>query len=139
MSLSADRSTPRNFLTACVLLLLKEAPAHGYELLQRLHNFDMGHDTGRLYRTLRALEEEGLVRSGWETGNGHERRSYVLTPAGNAWLESCVNHVEGHRRTLDRFASRYRAAVQARVAALVQTRGDHRLHLAFMATFGSNA
>ena len=51
-----------------LLLLLAENPAHGYELLERLKvlpeapNADRGH----LYRTLRRLEEQGLVTSTWQ-------------------------------------------------------------------------
>src|SRR5918992_1317651 len=49
---------PRNFLRPCVLLLLREEPAHGYDLLQRLRQFGfMRDDPGRLYRALSALED----------------------------------------------------------------------------------
>src|SRR5919205_446393 len=57
---------PRNFLRPCVLLLLRESPAHGYDLLERLKAFGFpGSDPGGLYRMLRGLEDEGLVRSAW--------------------------------------------------------------------------
>ena len=60
-------SLPRNFLRPCVLLLLRESPAHGYDLLERAKAFGFTRwDPGGLYRVLRALEEEGLVRSAWE-------------------------------------------------------------------------
>jgi hypothetical protein len=36
-------------------------------------------------------------------------------------------------------SSRYRVEVQARVAALIQARGDQRLRAAFTAAFGSGA
>ena len=119
-----DGSIPRNFLTACILLFLKESPAHGYDLLQRLRGFGLAHDSGGLYRTLRALEGEGLLRSAWESGKGRGRRSYLLTPAGNAWLDRWVHHLDGHRRTLDRFATRYQAAVTAPAAGHHSGRQD---------------
>jgi PadR family transcriptional regulator PadR len=71
-----------------LLLLLKEAPSYGYELLERLPQFGMKKDHASLYRTLRALENEGLVRSGWEERvRGPDRRRYEVTVAGEAWLD----------------------------------------------------
>ena len=52
---------PKNFLRPCLLLLLREERAHGYDLLERIQSlgFD-GSDPGGLYRALRALENDGL-------------------------------------------------------------------------------
>ena len=110
-----DRPTggqPKKFLRPCTLLLLKESPAHGYDLLERLAAFGFARDPGGLYRALRALESEGLVRSDWQTSaNGHERRTYVLTGEGEQWLRSWASTLEGSRRLLDRFLGRYEEAV----------------------------
>ena len=57
---------PKDFLRPCLLLLLREGSAHGYELLESVCAFGFDHsDPGALYRTLRRLEEDGLVQSGW--------------------------------------------------------------------------
>src|SRR4028118_363495 len=46
---------PKNFLRPCLLLLLREHPAHGYDLLERLRPLGFNRDDpGRLYRALRA-------------------------------------------------------------------------------------
>src|SRR4051812_49819457 len=59
---------PKNFLRPCLLLLLHEAPAHGYELRERLRPLGFNRDDpGRLYRALRALEGANLVRSAWQS------------------------------------------------------------------------
>jgi PadR family transcriptional regulator, regulatory protein PadR len=81
---------PRNFIRPCLLLLLKERPAHGYDLVERLHAaFIDDLDPGGVYRTLRAFEREGLVRSTWSTsGSGPARRTYSLTTAGT----DCLRH-----------------------------------------------
>ncbi len=56
---------PKNFLRPCLLLLLHESPAHGYELRERLRPLGFNRDDpGRLYRALRTLEEAGLVAIG---------------------------------------------------------------------------
>src|SRR4051794_1616804 len=41
---------PRNFLRPCLLLLLQERPAHGYDLVERLHtSFIDDTDAGGVY------------------------------------------------------------------------------------------
>src|ERR671936_905368 len=69
-------SLPRNYMRSCILLLLREEPAHGYDLLQRLRPLGFERDDpGRLYRALRWLEGEKLVRSTWEPSEtGPDRR-----------------------------------------------------------------
>lgn len=101
----------------CALLLLKESPAHGYDLLERLAAFGFARDPGGLYRSLRSLEREGLVRSNWLTSeNGHERRTYQLTTEGERWLQAWAATLEGSRRMLDRFLGRYEEVKQSATA-----------------------
>ncbi len=100
---------PKNFLRPCLLLLLREQPAHGYELLERLRplGFDRD-DPGGLYRTLRSLEEEKLVRSGWEqSDSGPHRRMYELTRAGMEELHGRAKELAGTRGAIEVFLSRY--------------------------------
>lgn len=109
-----DGGQPKNFLRPCLLLLLKESPAHGYDLLVKLTAFGFDRDPGGLYRTLRALEGEGLVRSWWQAArNGRDRRTYQLTREGEDWLHSWAATLEDSRRTLDLYLSRYQQAIGA--------------------------
>jgi PadR family transcriptional regulator, regulatory protein PadR len=109
MSTRPEPALPRSFLRPCVLLLLREAPAHGYDLLERLRAFAFtGSDPGGLYRTLRGLEQEGLVQSAWEaSASGPDRRIYQLTRAGMEDLHAHVGALAETRRVLDRLLSRY--------------------------------
>ena len=100
---------PRNFLRPCILLLLRESPAHGYDLLERLGAFGFtGSDPGGLYRALRALESEGHVRSAWgPSETGPDRRTYEITRSG---MESLHEYTKGLERTgeiIGAFTSRY--------------------------------
>lgn len=99
---------PRNFLRPCLLLLLKERPAHGYDLVERLHtSFIDDTDAGGVYRTLRALERQGLVRSSWCTSAaGPARRTYALTAAGNEVLRHQVEALEATYRLVQTFLDR---------------------------------
>ena len=100
---------PRNFLRPCLLLLLRERPSHGYDLLERLGPLGFGRDDpGGLYRALRALERERLVHSAWEdSDSGPDRRIYELTRAGREELHRAAKALAAGRRTLDAFLSRY--------------------------------
>ena len=69
---------------------LREGPKHGYQLLDRLPGLsphDGRIDLGNLYRLLRALEADDLVRSEWQAEPGPPRRVYRLTASGAGLLE----------------------------------------------------
>lgn len=105
---------PRNFLRACLLLLLAEAPSHGYDLLERLAELGLPTaDPGGLYRVLRALEREDLVVSRWETSSsGPARRTYELTDEGREWLHAWAGALAEGRRIVGGFLSRYDAVIE---------------------------
>jgi PadR family transcriptional regulator, regulatory protein PadR len=75
---------------AYLLLLLRDRPTHGYELLERLPELvgEERVDVGNVYRALRGLEDEGLVASEWRADlPGPAKRTYTLTDDGRAVLE----------------------------------------------------
>ena len=61
------RARVERFVEPSLLLLLRERPLHGYELIERLPEVagEGRVDVGNLYRLLRALEAESLVSSEW--------------------------------------------------------------------------
>jgi len=107
---------PKEFIRDCLLLLLREQPAHGYELLQRLRPLGfVRDDPGGLYRTLRALEQDGHVRSSWQRSSaGPDRRTYELTGSGKEELHRRARALDATRSTLDVFLSRYEEFVALR-------------------------
>ncbi len=101
----------RGFLQPWLLLLLAEKPAHGYELIERLAQGEEvpAVDPGFLYRTLRQFEEEGLVRSVWDTeGRGPARRIYEITDDGVEYLHAWAAGIRRLRERLERFLAVYR-------------------------------
>lgn len=100
----------RGLVQPRLLLQLARKPAHGYELMDALDEGAEGQapDPGTLYRTLRALEEDGLVRSTWDTeGAGPARRVYELTDQGVEFLHAWAVSIRGTRAQLDRFLAGY--------------------------------
>ncbi len=108
---------PRNYLRPCLLLLLAEGTSHGYELLDQVSALGLDRvDPGGLYRCLRALDEEGLVRSTWAPSmSGPARRTYELTDEGRGWLHVVAGSMAEVSRSLDTYRRRYqRVAEQPR-------------------------
>ena len=100
----------RPFLPGCLLLMLGEEPGHGYELTERLKRwgFDLT-GPGPVYRELRLLEENGLVRSMWSAPqSGPVPRVYELTDEGRAALDSAADDLLDIARLLDDFQARHR-------------------------------
>ena len=65
-------------------------------------------DPGGLYRTLRAMEREGLVRSWWEhSASGPARRTYDLTDEGLDWLHAWAGSLREVHRHLGGYLARY--------------------------------
>ncbi len=106
---------PRNYLRPALLLLLAEGTSHGYELLDQLGDLGLDRsDPGRLYRCLRAMDEEGLVDSTWEpSAVGPARRTYALTDEGREWLHALAGTVAEVWRALGRFQERYQGLLGA--------------------------
>ena len=100
---------PRNYLRACLLLLIGEAPAHGYELLEQIGKLGLGTvDPGGLYRALRVMEQDGIVESWWEhSAAGPARRTYRLTQEGYEWLHAWAGALRESHRFLSAYLDRY--------------------------------
>ena len=94
LGLKTKGARPRGLLGPCILLLLSEAPSHGYQLIDplKLFGFDWG-GPGLVYQELRKLDAAGLVRSTWEQGRGPARRVYEPTEAGRMALATFISDV----------------------------------------------
>ncbi len=105
---------PRDHLRACILLVLAEAPAHGYDLPALLSPLGLGSsDRGFVYRTLRIMDAEGLVLSTWDTSPvGPSRRMYRVTPAGARWAKSASAGVREVDAIMSTWLNRYRRTVR---------------------------
>jgi poly-beta-hydroxybutyrate-responsive repressor len=112
------RARVERFVEPALLLLLRERPQHGYDLLERIPELtgdDRGVDLGNLYRVLRALEEDGLVRSEWHAEiPGPAKRVYELTESGAEVLDRWAEALTRTRVEIDGFLERHGDATTER-------------------------
>lgn len=120
----APAGLPRHYLRPCLLLLLAEGTAHGYELIAQLPALGLADsDPGGVYRCLRAMDEDGLVRSRWEpSAVGPARRRYELTPEGADWLHIWAGTLAEVHRLLGGYLARYVTHTTVARAAPAQER-----------------
>src|SRR4051794_13518305 len=106
----AVRARVERFSEPALLLLLRERPMHGYELIERLPEIagdETRVDVGNLYRILRALEEEGIVTSEWSADlPGPAKRTYELTESGRGLLDRWVESLRDAQGVIGRFIDR---------------------------------
>ena len=103
------RARVERFAEPAVLMLLRERPVHGYELLEQLPELTGERvDMGNLYRFLRVLEAEGIVRSEWDDeAPGPSKRVYELTHEGRALLDEWAGALQEAQVRTDAFLTRY--------------------------------
>jgi poly-beta-hydroxybutyrate-responsive repressor len=119
----------RGFIQPRLLLQLSKKPAHGYELMETLAKEDdhPAPDPGALYRTLRQLEEEGLVRSTWDTdGTGPARRVYELTDQGLEYLHAWAINIRRTKARLECFLVEYEGQFEKAAKAITETEAPER-------------
>ena len=98
------------FVEPSLLLLLRERPLHGYELLDRLSELGVEGrvDIGNLYRLLCALEQEDLVTSEWRDDEPDPtKRVYELTAEGRRVLDTWAEALRRAQATIATFLERY--------------------------------
>jgi poly-beta-hydroxybutyrate-responsive repressor len=98
------------FVEPALLLLLRDGPAHGYDLADSLAEIapDDDVDLGNLYRLLRSLEEEGFVTSEWNDDlPGRAKRTYELTETGRELLGTWAESLGRAQETIAAFLRRH--------------------------------
>ena len=110
------RARIERFVEPAVLLLLAAGQCHGYDLKERLATLAGGDgaDVANLYRLLRQLELEGIVRSSWDTaGSGPARRVYRLTTSGRRLLDEWADELRRLEGATRAFLATYDATPHA--------------------------
>ncbi|HTJ74904.1 MAG TPA: helix-turn-helix transcriptional regulator [Acidimicrobiales bacterium] len=110
-----DSAVPRDHFRASLLLVLGQAPVHGYDLPALLAPLGLGGiDRGFLYRSLRLMEADDLVSSEWDASPaGPARRIYRVTPLGRAWMAVAADSLRDADRLMASWLTRYRRLLRA--------------------------
>jgi DNA-binding PadR family transcriptional regulator len=92
--------------TILSILAASEEPLHGYVIVQRAAGTPMfggkKPDATGVYRTLKAMEADGLVTAAWETPKaGPAKRSFTLTEAGRATLRRWIDSLACYQATIE--------------------------------------
>jgi DNA-binding PadR family transcriptional regulator len=108
----SERISPVEFL---ILLLLKEEPTHGYDMIQNLAEKFSGlwsPKAGTVYPAITRLEEKNLIKlkekQGEEAGGKDEeeyppKKVYVLTERGVEALRNIIGKMDFEEKFIDRF------------------------------------
>ncbi len=94
----------RGVLDLCLLAVIDEGPAYGYEMTKRLRARGMSIvGEGSIYPLLGRLERDGLVATRREASNGGPpRKYYSLSSEGKQSLETGVAEWMTARDAIDR-------------------------------------
>ena len=105
------------YVQPSILMALLEGKSYGYELIHTLPEYGFMRDDpppGMIYRHLRQMEEEGLVRSTWDAeGAGPAKRIYSITSDGREVLDAWMEFLERQAAKLKHFVGRYRERGQS--------------------------
>lgn len=106
----------QRYIQPTILMGLYLSASYGYELIRNIQKFGFVEGQappGMIYRHLRQLEEEGLVRSEWATeGTGPAKRVYHITLEGEEVLAIWIEHMRRHAEKLKNFIQQYQQAKQ---------------------------
>ncbi|NLO34913.1 MAG: PadR family transcriptional regulator [Clostridiaceae bacterium] len=97
-----------------LLILLRQGICHGYAMLEHLNRLDLcaeSFNASTLYRNLRKMEQDGIVRSSWEAGGpGPNRRVYQLTEQGVSYLGQWIELLEARQARISKIIAAYRCS-----------------------------
>lgn len=89
--MSRQAQALKGHLDVLLLAALEDGPRHGYAVKEALRAGSSGRfdlPTGTIYPALHRLESAGLIAGSWSIVDGRRRRTYRLTPAGLARLQT---------------------------------------------------
>ena len=103
------------YVQASILLGLVSAPSYGYELITNMQHYGFLEGSappGMIYRHLRQMEEDNLVRSEWETPEtGAAKRTYTITEEGREVLELWIEFMQARADKLTQFIHMYKERI----------------------------
>ena len=87
-----------------ILIILAKQNMHGYMIIQELEqrNISEADNTG-IYRTLKTLEDRGMVRSEWIIDeSGPAKKNYMITDDGLECLNNWESTLQLYNKKIDK-------------------------------------
>ena len=117
MAIGAQRSSDllRGVLDLCLLAVIEEGPAYGYEMTKRLRARGLSIvGEGSIYPLLGRLERDGLVETYRAASDGGPPRKYYRpSPAGRQALAAGVSEWRATRDAVDALLGRLEVEVRS--------------------------
>ncbi|OPZ96494.1 MAG: lineage-specific thermal regulator protein [Planctomycetes bacterium ADurb.Bin412] len=93
-------------LQPAILTVLAREDLHGYRLVQQLGSMALFHgqspDASGVYRSLKSLEQRGIVKSRWDvSAQGPTKRLYHLTAAGLKCLDRWTATLRNYQQAMN--------------------------------------
>ena len=82
----------RRGVTNLVVLNQCQKPAYGYQLVKELAENNIPIEGNTVYPLLRRLEDQGLLRSDWDTSTDNPRKYYQITENGRQLLAQITSY-----------------------------------------------
>lgn len=104
------------YIQASILLGLISKPSYGYELISSIQDYGFIRGEappGMIYRHLRQMEDDNLVKSEWDTEQpGAAKRTYTITQEGEEVLRYWIRFMKEKSRKLNHFVSLYEDTIK---------------------------
>lgn len=84
----------RGTLEFCILLMIKQKPTYGYEIISTLEKYPiLSVKENTIYPLLRRLQKEELIKSSWQEGveGLPPRKYYSITDKGHECIAAMAN------------------------------------------------
>lgn len=102
------------YIQASILMGLLTKSSYGYELISTIQSFGFiegDAPPGMVYRHLRQMEDDNLVRSEWDTqAGGAAKRIYTITDEGKEVLTYWIAFMANKAKKLNDFVQMYKKA-----------------------------
>lgn len=94
------------FIQPAILIFVTKEPLHGFSIYKKLVTSDFmdysGIDPSGLYRTLKKMEESGLLISEWDTSNlPQAKRIYHITEEGKCCLQNWKKTLSSYKESIE--------------------------------------
>ena len=99
----------KKFNDTCPFIKSENWSLHGYKLIQELTRFGFTSiDQGNVYRTLRQLEKDDLIKSEWDTTQVVQQNGFILLQKlVKLTLSTCTDALEQYQSIINRFFTIY--------------------------------